>query len=292
MQAKLVTPQTRHKQAKCIINSRMARTNGKAPNKYVLYENAVQDTPEDVKLFNSIFRKTLGYAPVSLREDFCGTHMLACDWVKSNAKRTAIAHDIDSEPLEHGQTNHYSKLNAAQKKRLKVFKKDVRSITKPGVDLTTALNFSYWIFKEREQLKKYFKQVHKSLKTKGLFILDAMGGSETMEITTDRERFNIGKRTYTYYWDQEYFNTINHHGNFSISFKLPNGERLNKAFEYDWRLWSLPELTDILKEAGFKDVHIYWEGDDDEGGGSGEFSKITEEENCEVWIAYLVATKT
>ena len=68
-------------------------------------------------------------------------------------------------------------------------------------------------------------------------------------------------------------------------------KKMNQVFKYDWRLWTLPELSDILKEAGFKDVHVYWEGDDKEGYGNGEFTRVTEEENCEVWIAYIAARK-
>ena len=208
----------------------MVRANGNWPSKYKLYENAVQDTPEDVSLFYSIYKELLGRKPQSLREDFCGTHMLACDWVKNAPKNTAIGLDIDPEPLEYGQKNHFAKLSKAQQRRVTTFKKDVRSITKPQVDLTTALNFSYWIFKDRKTLKSYFKQVHKSLKKKGLFILDAMGGSETMEITTDRESFNIGKKKFTYLWQQEYFNPVNHHGKFSISFKKPDGKKNESGF--------------------------------------------------------------
>jgi hypothetical protein len=29
------------------------------------------------------------------------------------------------------------------------------------------------------------------------------------------------------------------------------GSALRDAFRYDWRIWSLPELRDLLNEAGF-----------------------------------------
>ena len=92
----------------------MIRANGKWPSKYKLYENSVQDAPEDIILFDSIFKELLGYKPQSLREDFCGTHLLSCNWVKKSSKHTAVCHDIDHEPLEYGQKYHFSKLSIAQ----------------------------------------------------------------------------------------------------------------------------------------------------------------------------------
>ena len=184
-----------------------------------------------------------------------------------------------------------ARLRPSQKKRLRVFQKDVRTVTNPKADLVTALNFSYWIFKERQEMKRYFKNVYNSLKGDGLFIMDAMGGLETMDVAVDREKFNIGRKKFTYIWNQEYFNPINHHARFSISFTLPNRKKMKQAFKYDWRHWSVPELKDILNEVGFKDVYIYWEGDGPNDCGNGHFSKVEEEENCEVWIAYLVGSK-
>jgi len=262
------------------------------PTKYRLYETSVQDTKEDVILFNRIYRELRkGKRAHKLREDFCGTHMLSCDWVKANSKNSALALDIDREPLAYGEKTHQSKLSAAQSKRLTIQRRDVRSTTNPTVDIVTALNFSYWVFKERDMMKRYFKHIFRSLKSDGLFICDAMGGWETMEETTDREKFNLGRKKYTYIWSQEAFNPISHEGFFSISFGLPNGKKMKRAFTYDWRLWSLPEIKDIMHDAGFKNVYFYWEGDDGKGSGNGEFSRVTNEENSEVWIAFIVASK-
>ena len=38
---------------------------------------------------------------------------------------------------------------------------------------------------------------------------------------------------------------------------------MNKAFTYDWRYWSLPELTELLKEAGFADAQVFWDKSND-----------------------------
>jgi len=65
--------------------------------------------------------------------------------------------------------------------------------------------------------------------------------------------------------------------------------KYEKAFSYNWRFWTLPELMDILKEAGFSRVETYWEGDDDDGGGDGEFYLSRDEDNCESWVTYIAA---
>ena len=66
---------------------------------------------------------------------------------------------------------------------------------------------------------------------------------------------------------------------------------MRRAFEYDWRMWTIPEIRECMEDAGFKSTYVYWEGDDGDGGGNGEFERITTEENCEAWIAYVVGLK-
>jgi len=72
---------------------------------------------------------------------------------------------------------------------------------------------------------------------------------------------------------------------------------MDKAFTYDWRLWSLPEIKELLEEAGYSKVRIYWEEfeedeDDDElMEGTGEFFEAFDVENQESWQVYIVAEK-
>ena len=76
-----------------------------------------------------------------------------------------------------------------------------------------------------------------------------------------------------------------------IHFKFPDGSKIKRAFTYDWRLWTLPELRELLIEAGFAKVRVYWEGDDGDGGGNGEFKEHATGEPDLAWIAYIVAEK-
>ena len=74
-----------------------------------------------------------------------------------------------------------------------------------------------------------------------------------------------------------------------IHYKFPDGSRMRNAFVYDWRLWTLPELQELMGAAGFRDVHVLWEGTDsktDEG--NGNFRRIIQDHADPAWIAYVV----
>jgi hypothetical protein len=51
----------------------------------------------------------------------------------------------------------------------------------------------------------------------------------------------------------------------------------------------MKESQDILIDAGFSSVEVYWEGTDEDGEGDGEFTLERQAENTDAWIAYLVA---
>ncbi len=128
--------------------------------------------------------------------------------------------------------------------------------------------------------------------------MDAFGGHDAMSHKTDKRKVSKAVRQdglktpkFTYVWDQAHYNPITGDAVNHIHFRFPDGSKLRKAFTYEWRLWSLPELQDLLIEAGFSDVSVYWEGSDEEGEGNGVWSISREGEACEGWIAYLVAAK-
>lgn len=261
------------------------------PNKYELYEKSVQDAPNDAAILDEIFRKIRRRAPRILREDFCGTFSVACEWVKRHALNQSMALDIDPEPLNYGREHHLSKLRPAEQKRVRVLQKNVISVTTPAADLVAACNFSYWIFKERKTMLRYFRAVQKSLKRDGLFFLDIVGGHDMARTHREREEFGRGSKKFTYIWQHKKFNPLTHEGFFSISYKLASGKTYRDVFTYDWRIWTAPELKDILLEAGFKDVKVYLEKEDRQGRGTGEFYAADYEENCACWIAYIIASK-
>ena len=155
------------------------------------------------------------------------------------------------------------------------------------VDIVGAFNFSYWIFKTRTEMRDYFSRVRESLHEDGVFFLDAYGGSEAYETMKEKTKCE----GFTYVWHQAKYEPVTGRTVCHISFRFPDGSRIKKAFSYDWRLWSLPELRELLEEAGFASVRVYWEGEDEDGEGNGEFYEEATGEADPAWIAYLVAEK-
>jgi hypothetical protein len=114
------------------------------------------------------------------------------------------------------------------------------------------------------------------------------GGWEAQMEVTDKTRNN----GFTYIWEQTKYNPLTHLTQFHIHFKIHGaGQTIREAFEYNWRLWTIPEVRELLEEARFRAVDVYWEGiDPDTDEGNGEFTLVQETENCPGWIAMLVAS--
>ena len=61
---------------------------------------------------------------------------------------------------------------------------------------------------------------------------------------------------------QASFNAVTHEAINHIHFEFPDGSRLNRAFTYDFRIWSTSELLDAVREAGFSTFEVYCIKDD------------------------------
>jgi SAM-dependent methyltransferase len=258
-------------------------------DKYFYYHASVQSPEEDCDFLKRVYKEYRGKtpSPFSMREDFCSTFAITCSWAKKGEKYIGHGVDLDPETLGYGRDHYLSKLKPNQQKRIHLYEKDVLEPGLPTADLVCALNFSYFIFKDRNTLKNYFKNVHETLKDDGVFVLDCFGGSKCYEANEEETEHD----DFSYFWDQDKYDPVTNHGMFYIHFKRKGEKKRKKCFEYDWRLWSIPEIRDILTEVGFKQVHVYWEGTDEDGDGDGEFNRADEGEECESWICYITAAK-
>ena len=68
-------------------------------DRHQLYELAVQDVSHEYDFINKTFREIRGYNAHTLREDFCGTAKMCCEWVRKSDKNTAVGVDIDADDL-------------------------------------------------------------------------------------------------------------------------------------------------------------------------------------------------
>lgn len=264
------------------------QTTAATADKHTLYEAAVQDVESEIDFVDDTYKAIRGRRAELLREDFCGTANTSCEWVRRRKDNRAIGVDLDPSVLEWGRTHKVGALKRQQQARIELRQRDVRSPGDPKVDIVLAMNFSYWIFETRKAMVRYFKTVRKSLRKDGVFFMDAYGGYDApKELTEPRDCGD-----FTYIWDQHSFNPIDHHMECRIHFEFPDGSRMDNAFRYNWRLWSLPELTEMLHEAGFKKSTIFWEGTDPETNeGNGVYEPATRGDADAGWICYLAAEK-
>jgi hypothetical protein len=90
-------------------------------------------------------------------------------------------------------------------------------------------------------------------------------------------------------WEQESFSVVDHHIVCHIHFRFRDGSMRRRAFTYDWRLWTLPELTDLLRDSGFRDPEVYLEGwDDDADEADGIFRRRRRFDQMAGWVGYVV----
>lgn len=256
-------------------------------DKYHYYIESVQNPQGDAEFFLKTYQDVKKKKPKILREDFCGTFSICCEWVKLDKSFSAIGIDLDKEPIAYGAKNYLSKLTSDQQSRIQVLNKNVLDKKLPASDIIAALNFSYYLFKERDQLKKYFENCLRTLNKGGILIIDCFGGGQCQAAIEEETQY----KDYSYFWDQINFNPVTNEAEFYIHFKLKNQSKIEKLFYYDWRMWTIPELTDLLKEVGFKKPTVYWEGNTSKGEGNGIFSPTTKGEECDSWIAYIVSEK-
>jgi SAM-dependent methyltransferase len=252
-----------------------------------LYEKSVQNVEHEVEFLQTTFREIRGRTAYLFREDFCGTASASCQWVRQGGEYQAIGVDIDPSVLEWGRQNRVSRLSAADQARVRLIEGDVMSTDTPPVDVLAAFNFSYFIFDTRDKLRAYFERAYAALKDDGVFFVDLFGGPEAQQELKEKTKY----KRFTYVWHQAEFHPVSNYIRCHIHFRFKDGSKIKKAFTYEWRLWSAPEIREVLGEAGFSKTTLYWEGEDEDGEGNGEFTPDEEGEADLAWIAYIVAEK-
>lgn len=268
------------------------KTMAETADKFDCYQQSVQAPDHEVEMFDQFYKEQFDRTPVTLREDFCGTFAVCCEWVKLDDKRQAWGIDLCPETLDWGRNNNLSPLKAVQAERVQVLEQDVRDGNTPTVDVLAAQNFSFWIFRTRAEVIEYFRKAHANLNDDGIMVMDMMGGRECYNDTiTDKRTIVKGKRGFKYHWQQAYFNPVTADCSFYIHFKFGDGSKLKKAFEYHWRFWTVPEVREMLAEAGFSSSIVYVEQEDENGEDSGDWVPVEEAPNNESWLCYIVGVK-
>ncbi|WP_145172878.1 class I SAM-dependent methyltransferase [Rubripirellula lacrimiformis] len=268
------------------------KTLAEKADKFDCYQRSVQHPEHEVEFFEQAYRDANKSKPLSLREDFCGTFAICCEWAKSSSRRTAVGVDLCRETLDWGTKHNLCKLSSSQQKRVRILRQDVRKSDRPKVDVLAAQNFSFWLFKTRKEVIDYFKVARGNLKDDGIMVMDMMGGGDCYtEENVDKRKIRKGKKGFSYHWEQASFNPVNADASFYIHFKFADGSKLKKAFEYHWRFWTIPEVREMLAEAGFSKSHVYWENDDEDSKHYGKWQRGDVAPSHPSWICYIVAQR-
>ena len=268
---------------------RNKKTMAELADRHVLYEKSVQDVDQEYHFVNKTFRKLRSRRPYHVREDFCGTASMCCEWVRRRKKNTAVGVDLDPEVLAWARENNLARIKPEARERVTLIEADVFEVQTPQpFDVVLAMNFSYQLFMTREKLGAYFRKVRESLVDDGILFLDAFGGYDTYREIKEKRKY----KGYKYIWEHASYNPIDGRMVCHIHFAFPDGSRLKRAFSYEWRMWTLPELRDLLVEAGYSRVTVYWEETDPETGeGAGVYSPATVGDADPGWVCFLIAEK-
>lgn len=266
-------------------------------DRYALYERAVQCPEAEVDFIAETFQAHRGRPARTLAEDFCGTAAVCCEWVLRDPSHRAVGFDNDPDVLAWASDQKLAMLSPEARARLSLVEADVLEIepawpssAEDGlVDLVLAMNFSWWLITNRRRLRRYFERVRERLRADGLFMLDAYGGYDAFRVITEEREIDDGGSPFTYVWEQSDYDPISGHMDCAIHFVFPDGSRLDRAFNYSWRLWTLPELRELLAEAGFSNLCVYWQGWTEDGEPDGTFRPVQRADPDAGWICYLTA---
>ncbi|MEM1186202.1 MAG: class I SAM-dependent methyltransferase [Planctomycetota bacterium] len=272
----------------------------KTADRHALYQASVQNVEAEIDFVDKTYRKLRGKRARLLREDFCGTGNTSCEWVRRRKDNVAVGLDIDEPTLAWGREHCIGTLPEADRDRVTLLPRDVLIPGDAiGMDAILAMNFSYWLFQTREEMVNYLRIVRESLADDGILFQDFYGGSEAGTEQEERRKCSLPDKggSFTYVWDQNKYNPITGEMFCRIHFEFKDGTRMTDAFTYTWRLWSLPEIRELLAEAGFSKTTVYWEGDelDDDGEPTGEgngiFKPTTKGTADPAFICYVVSEK-
>lgn len=237
--------------------------------------------------------------PRVLREDFSGTAALARAWLALHPAHRAIAVDHDPKVLARAGSDA---ARLGRRGHLRTIGKDVLHAF-ARADVIAATNFPLGYFHTRDELVRYLTVTRTRLSPKGLFLADLYGGASAFATgvtkRTIRESDGPGRRRgqrFTYLWDQQDANAVTGMVHNAIHFLYRAGGKtrtIRNAFTYHWRLWSIPELTDALHEAGFRGVECHSRlGDAIDSDGNLYVAAPDPSEPLDAdWVVYVVARK-
>jgi SAM-dependent methyltransferase len=276
-----------------------------------LYRWAVQDPETHATVLRLMFEHVhRGRTATVLREDFAGTGAESVAWLALGADRRALAVDCDAATVAWAR-ERAARILGPQAARLQVVQADVLDVAPPAVppaDIVSVLNFSILYLRELEALRAYLRHARRCLAAPGLLVMNLFGGPGALRDRTDVHPVIPQPRLpgeapvppFEYRWEQRVVDAAARRLDCRIHFRVPDPARPGAvvehadAFRYDWRLWTLAELTGALRDAGFDRVAVWRHTHDPARGAQGVFLGPVDPAvlaPLELWTAYLVASR-
>ncbi|XAM00352.1 hypothetical protein OT109_02980 [Phycisphaeraceae bacterium D3-23] len=235
--------------------------------------------------------------PMLLREDFAGTCATAAAWVRSDPDRQAMAIELD-EPTARWAADQYADCPRCAED-LHIVVNDVMNVPEPATDVTLSLNFSTLIYHDETSLLAYLQHTRRCLAEDGLLILDLFGiepGGALSEQSRSIEPDDADTPPYTYTWEQRAYDPATQRIDCRIHFTLADGTVMRDSFSYDWRLWDMPTLLRLMREAGFATAEAWGQtpGPSSPDAGpadspvDGRFTVLAGPPEAGDWVCYLV----
>jgi SAM-dependent methyltransferase len=226
--------------------------------RHLLYQKSVQNPKREIEFYIKQFRNVFNKIPLKFREDFCGTGLLCCEWVKSNVLNTAIGIDYDLDTINFGIENNVNYLSSGSD-RVKLIHQNVLDPfdNLEKFDIICSMNYSHFLLTKRKDLVKYFKNVKSNLNTKGMLLMDFFGGAHVYDYHTHNNLSEI----YKYIGEQ--MNILNNITVISLNFKNDKNN-FEPFFKYNFRVYTLIELKEALEDAGFNKFKIFIKDIDEE----------------------------
>jgi len=221
-------------------------------NRYDLYEIAVQCPPIEAAFLDAVH----GQSPLVLGEDFAGAAAISRAWLDLDEDHRAIATDLDEEPLGHGVRRLVEARGKGAADRLTLRVRDALEVG-DRADVIASLNFGVCELHERDRLVTYLRNALFRLEAGGVMVCDLYGGVDAMMPGSSEQVIETDGGELIYTWEQVETDPTTARVRNAIHFGLPDGTTIERAFEYDWRLWSPAELRDAMREAGFRATEVY-----------------------------------
>jgi len=259
-------------------------------NKYDLYRLCVQAPKASAEFLAAVharFRGTRAPArQVVLREDFSGPGAIGVAWAESSERHATILVDQDADALAHA---------GLPRPRVAAIAGDVMAV-EARADIVAALNFPLGYWHSRKELVAYLQASLARLRPGGVFVADMYGGEHAFQPgTLQRRVLGPNDEAITYTWEQREADVVSGIVVDALHFDIKPPKRplhrLRDAFVYTWRLWSLPELRDALRDAGFRRIEFFDQlaGARDQRGRLHVEPVSRGEELGDDWVAYVAA---